>query len=277
MSDKQFFPSRKLGQNFLKDRNILNRICDAADIDKNDHVVEIGPGFGSLTELLCSAAGLVTAVEADYRLFKHLGIHFSSVSNINIVRGDILKTGFRPFYRQKQIKIISNLPYNISSQILFRIIDERDILGLAVIMLQKELADRLLSDPGSRTYGALSVIFQTFFDISRVTKVPSSAFSPKPKIDSTVLKLSPLKEPRVNIMDHDLYRKVVRSSFSARRKIIKNSLSFDFPETQVIKALSEAGIDINRRAESLDIRDFARLANAVYFLQQSISSVKRSF
>lgn len=277
MSDKQFFPSRKLGQNFLKDRNILNRICDAAGVDENDHVVEIGPGFGSLTELLCSAAGLVTAVETDYRLCEHLGIHFSSVRNINIVRADILKTGFRPFYRHKQIKIISNLPYNISSQILFRIIDERDILRLAVIMLQKEVADRLLSDPGSRTYGALSVIFQTFFDINRVIKVPPSAFRPKPKIDSMVLKLLPLRESRVNIMDQNLYRKVVRASFSARRKIIKNSLSSGFPETTVTKALSEAGIDINRRAESLDMRDFARLANAFYFLQQSTSSVKRSF
>lgn len=277
MSDRKFFPTRKLGQNFLKDRNTLNKICDAGELRGKDHVLEIGPGFGSLTEILCTRAGHVTAVEKDRRLYEHLREHFSHVQNLELIHDDILKTGISVFSKGEKLKIISNLPYSISSQILIRLIEERASLILAVIMLQKEVAERIASGPGSKTYGSLSVIIQTFFRVSRVIKVPPSAFRPKPKVDSSVLKLVPLDELPVEITDLDIYKRVVRASFSSRRKIIKNSLSSDFPGDMVITALQQAEIDINRRAEELDLEDFARLSNKFYLLQQSTSSDNRSF
>lgn len=277
MTDKKFFPSRKLGQNFLSDPGILKKVCDAGDLGSNDHVIEVGPGYGSLTKMLCSRAGYVTAVETDYRLFEYLSDQLSEIRNLRLVRGDILETGFNTFYSGRKIKLIANLPYNISSQILISLVEERGILENAVIMLQKEVADRILSEPGTKNYGSLSVIIQTYFRVNRVIKVPAGAFRPRPKIESTVIRLVPLEEPAAEITDHNLYRSVVRTAFSKRRKIIKNCLSPVFREEDIVAALDSAGIPATIRAESLGIEDFARLSNQFYLLQQSTRTSSKSF
>ena len=276
MSDK-FFPSKKLGQNFLKDLNILNKICSFGDLEPDDHVIEIGPGFGSLTKILCAKAGHVTAIERDIALYEYLKHSITGTGNLELIQGDILKYEFRNFYKGKKLKLLSNLPYNISSAVLFKLIDEKDYFDIVVIMLQKEVAERIASGPGSRIYGSLSVIMQTFFDIRNVMKIPPSAFKPRPKVDSAVLQLSPLGELPAYIEDLDTYRMVVKASFSSRRKMLANSLGSKFPKDIVTEAIHRSDIDGKRRAETLKISEFARLANEIHFLQQSTSNLRRSF
>jgi len=276
VSDK-FFPSKKLGQNFLKDLNILNKICSFGDLEPDDHVIEIGPGFGSLTKILCAKAGHVTAIERDIALYEYLKHSITGTGNLELIQGDILKYEFRNFYKGKKLKLLSNLPYNISSAVLFKLIDEKDYFDIVVIMLQKEVAERIASGPGSRIYGSLSVIMQTFFDIRNVMKIPPSAFKPRPKVDSAVLQLSPLGELPAYIEDLDTYRMVVKASFSSRRKMLANSLGSKFPKDIVTEAIHRSDIDGKRRAETLKISEFARLANEIHFLQQSTSNLRRSF
>ena len=274
---QNFFPSKRLGQNFLNNPDILRRICSYGELHPDDHVIEIGPGFGSLTNILCAESGHVTAIEKDVELYKHLSGTMSGIMNLELLQGDILKYDFKDFYSGKKLKLVSNLPYNISSPVLFKLISERDIFSLIVIMLQKELAERIASRPGSRIYGSLSVIAQTFFNIIKVMTVPSSAFKPKPKVDSAVLQLTSLEEPPAHIQNIETYLKVVRSSFSSRRKMLPNSLVSGFSRDIVNEAIERSGIYRKRRAETLTIPEFARLSNEIYFLQQSTSNFSRSF
>ncbi len=259
MKREQIFrQTKRLGQNFLNDPNILRKICAAAKLHKEDHVIEIGPGKGSLTEHLAHSAETVTAIEKDKRLKTFLDEKFKESENIRFVYEDVLKIGFSPFFDGKKIKLVSNLPYNISTQILFKLLDERELFSRIVVMLQKEVAQRISSAKGRKSYGSLSVLLQSCFSVEPAFKVPRRVFYPVPKVDSMVVVLEPLKEPVFSASSEKTFRTVIRHAFSSRRKTIRNSLGNFFEKETVERALSDSGIDQRRRAESLSVEEFPR-------------------
>ena len=265
-SPREFFseragsPSKSLGQNFLKDKNILDKIVSLAELTRQDVVLEIGPGLGALTEELARRAGNVVAVEKDKKLIPRLSELSETYGNIELIIEDSLKVDFRSLFKGGDIKVVSNLPYSVSTPILIKLLAARDIFSTLVLMLQLEVGERIASGPGSKKYGSISVLLQTYFDITLELRVPPAAFWPKPKVHSVVLKLVPLKAPRVHIADEKLYEKVIRAAFSSRRKMLGNSLQSAFPKASVIKALESSGIDGKRRAETLTIKEFGTLA-----------------
>jgi len=262
-SDHAGSPSKSLGQNFLKDKNILDKIVGLAELKEQDEVLEIGPGLGALTEGLAKRAGRVVAVEKDKKLIPHLSELSETYGNIELISEDSLNVDFRSLFNGSGIKVVSNLPYSVSTPILIRLLEQRDIFTSLVLMLQLEVGERIASGPGSKKYGSISVLLQTYFDITLEFRVPPAAFWPKPKVYSVVLKMIPLKTPRVQISDEKLYEKVIRAAFSSRRKMLGNSLASAFPKDSVLKALESSGIDHKRRAETLSIEEFAKLTEHI--------------
>ncbi|MCY4378853.1 MAG: 16S rRNA (adenine(1518)-N(6)/adenine(1519)-N(6))-dimethyltransferase RsmA [Candidatus Dadabacteria bacterium] len=263
MKREQIFrQTKRLGQNFLNDPNILRKICATAKLQKEDHVIEIGPGKGSLTEHLAHGAGRVTAIEKDKRLRTFLDEKFGESANVRFVYEDILKTGFSRFSDGEKTKLVSNLPYNISTQILLKLLDERELFSRIVVMLQKEVAQRISSAKGRKSYGSLSVLLQSCFSVKLAFKVSRHAFYPVPEVDSAVVVLDPLKDPVFPVSNEKTFRTVTRHAFSSRRKTIRNSLGNFFERKMVERALSDSGIDQGRRAESLSVEEFAKLADS---------------
>ena len=257
-------PKKTLGQNFLLDENIARKITDAARITAEDEILEIGPGLGALTRLLCEKARRVIAVEKDPNLIPPLTKALSRLDNVEIVAADALKADFSHYIKGKRLKVVANLPYSISSQILLKLIEHRKLFSLLVLMLQREVGARIASPPGGKTYGSISVFIQAFADVERVMSVPPEAFWPTPEVESIVLRLTPLAEPRTPIPDEDLFRRIVRGSFSSRRKIIANSLGSLFSKERVEEMLESAGIERTRRAETLSVEEFGRLCRTAY-------------
>lgn len=253
-------PRKRFGQNFLRDQHILDRIVAAADLKQDDRILEIGPGQGALTTRLLATGLPVLAVEIDRDLAETLSER--NEENLELVVGDVLRLDWSDLLKHPPYKMIANLPYNISSQILFNALDHRHSFCRLVLMFQKEVGERLVADEGSRNYGILSVLMQTWFQIERVVKVPPGAFSPPPKVDSVVLCLTPLEQPRVMLNDAELYRKLVKGAFAQRRKTVRNSLLGSGWQTDIIDcAFAESGIDPARRGETLAIEEFGTLAN----------------
>jgi len=266
--EKIFRQTRRLGQNFLNDPNILRKICAAAKLHKEDHMIEIGPGKGSLTEHLALGAGAVTAIEKDTRLKTFLDEKFRESPNVRLVYEDVLGVSLSRFSAGGKMKLVSNLPYNVSSQILIKLLDERELFSKIVVMLQKEVAQRISSPKGQKSYGSLSVLLQSCFSVKLAFKVSRHAFYPVPKVDSAVVILDPLKNPVFSVSIEKTFRTVTRHAFSSRRKTIRNSLG-NFFEREVIEwALSDSRIDQGRRAESLSIDEFARLAESFHRINQ---------
>lgn len=259
--EREFRQTKRLGQNFLNDPNILRKICSAARLNEEDHVIEIGPGKGSLTHHLAQAAGRVTAIEKDKRLKTFLDGKFAESANVRFVYEDVLKIDLGSFSDGKKTKLVSNLPYNISTQILLKLLDERELFSRIAVMLQKEVAQRISSVKGRKSYGSLSVLLQSCFSVELAFGVSRHAFYPVPEVDSAVVVLDPLEEPVFSVPGEETFRAVTRHAFSSRRKTIRNSLGNFFEREIVERALSEAGIDQGRRAESLSVEEFARLAN----------------
>lgn len=255
----KILPKKSLGQNFIIDSKVIDRMCEIAGLTADDEVLEIGAGLGTLTSLLAERAKRVVAIEKDKRLFEKLKASINHCPNVELIMGDALKINFRELCTGNKMKVISNLPYSISSPILIKLLEKRDIFSLMVIMIQREVGERITATPGGRDYGSISVLLQTFFDISIELNVPPGAFWPKPKVDSVVLKLNPLRDARIEISDIELFEKIVRASFSSRRKILANSLRSLVPKDRVEEILKSAGIDRKRRAETLSIEEFARL------------------
>jgi len=256
-------PSKGLGQNFIKDYRVIGRIVEVSDLCSDDEVIEIGPGLGALTYSLANKAGRVVAVEKDKKLADHLGELFSDYPNVELLFQDALKTDYSKIYREKKLKVIANLPYSVSSPLLFKLLEAREYISSMVLMLQLEVGERITAGPGGKTYGSISVILQTFMDITREFKVSPESFWPRPKVDSVVLRLSPLKTPRVNVPDEKLFERVVRAAFSSRRKMIGNSLQSIMSKETALKVLELSGIDNKRRAETLTIEEFGLLAEKV--------------
>ncbi len=268
---------KSMGQNFLVDRNVLARIVEAVNIGAADRVLEIGPGRGALTTLLAKNAAKVLAVELDRQLIPFLAREFAPNDNVEFVQGDILRLDLVELLMARwngTWKVAANLPYNISSQVLFKFLDNPRLFSLLILMLQKEVGDRLVAAPGCKDYGILSVFCRLHFDISRVLIVKPGSFSPVPKVDSVVLKFIPLPAPRVDVGDEGLFRKVVKAAFSQRRKTLWNCLkSSDLGMNgDVLHALlAGCGIDGNRRGETLSLDEFARLARGVISLRNPAS------
>jgi len=257
------YPRKSLGQNFIKDPRVIEKIVEAAGLSADDCVLEIGPGMGALTVALAEKAGKVIAIEKDERVITPLRNLLEGYPNTEVVRADCLKLDFRGFYTGKKLKAVSNLPYSISTPVLIKLLGDRAIFSSLVLMLQLEVGQRITARPGSRQYGSLSVLIQTYMDVKILFRVPPSAFWPKPKVDSVVLKFVPLPGPRVPLSDERLHERVLRAAFSSRRKMLGNSLQSLLSREAAESALAACGIDRSRRAETLSIEEYSLLANEV--------------
>lgn len=252
-------PRKRFGQNFLNDQNIIDATIAAAGLNKNDHVLEIGPGKGALTNKILPVVESLDIIEIDRDLAQEFTERQGG--NLTVHVGDALKMDWAGILHQPPYKLVANLPYNISSQILFKMLAHRDRFERMVLMFQKEVGDRLRAEPGSKEYGSLTVLCQLWFDVSRVTLVPPSAFTPAPKVMSEVLCFDRRETPRADIKDAAFFARVVKASFAQRRKTLRNCLiAGGFTSVQVDQAADKATIDLRRRGETLDIQEFACLS-----------------
>lgn len=256
---------KRFGQHFLTDRNIIRKIVATAGVGEGDRVLEIGPGTGVLTEELLAAGAAVVAVEVDRDLISLLNERFEG-RRLTVVEADALKVSFVDMARERggPMKLVANLPYYISGPLLAKLLDERAAFSVMVLMFQKEVAVRITSGPGSRDYGSLSVLSQAFTDVKKEFDVPARLFTPRPKVDSSVVSFRVLDAPRADVGDEAFFRRVVRSGFGTRRKTLLNALSsLGLGKEEITGALKDAGIDPGRRAETLGVGEFAALARAL--------------
>ncbi|MEP6862847.1 MAG: 16S rRNA (adenine(1518)-N(6)/adenine(1519)-N(6))-dimethyltransferase RsmA [Deltaproteobacteria bacterium] len=255
---------KQFGQNFLISERALRAIADATVSSDEDWIVEIGAGLGTLTAQLVErvTAGKVIALEMDPDMVKVLRAELGTVDNLEIEQVDAMRYDLRMVakWRGEPIVVCGNLPYHIASQLMFRVIDARADVRHCVVMIQKEMADRIVAKPGTKEYGAIGVMLRTYADISTVVKVSAGSFLPPPKIDSTVLKLVPLAQPRTPIANDKHYSTVVHAAFGQRRKTLRNALKAMWADQEVDAALVATSIDGMRRGETLDIPEFGALA-----------------
>ena len=254
---------RPLGQNFLIDPGIAQQIIQLAHIQPGEPVVEIGPGKGVLTQLLIQQADSLTAIELDPQLSQGLQNRFSNTPSFKLVEGDAAKFDYGSL--GVGLNVVSNLPYYAATHIMKKLIHYRKHIRSMTLMLQKEVVDRLTAKPGLRAYGSLSVYVHYHCEVQRLLEIPNYAFSPKPKIDSSLISLTPLPQPRVQVEDPKLFFKMVNSAFFHKRKMLKNNLKdwkHLFNEKNGQARL--AGIDLNRRGETLSLDEFADLANYLH-------------
>lgn len=255
--------SKKLGQNFLIDAGIVQGIVDAAQIHPGDHVLEIGPGIGTLTQGLAEAGADVTAVELDKKLPAVLAETLKAYDRVRIVPGDILKVDIPALMGQEPFKVVANLPYYITTPILMTLLERRLPITMMVTMVQKEVAERMTARPGSRSYGALSVAVQYYTEPEIVLNVPPRSFIPAPEVDSVVIACWVRSVPAVKVSEEKMFFRVVRAAFGQRRKTLANALrGGGFPKEQVRAAMERAQMDPQRRGETLSLEEFGRLADA---------------
>jgi 16S rRNA (adenine1518-N6/adenine1519-N6)-dimethyltransferase len=257
-------PLKALGQNFLVDNNIIAKIIQAADIKPDDRVLEIGPGRGALTEYLARKAGRLVLIEFDHALADALKERYADQPQVTVIDADILAVDLAALLGEAGTgwKVVANLPYNISTEVLFRLLEVRDRLARMVLMLQKEVGDRLAAEPDCSNYGVTTVLLGLWFNMRREFIVPPGCFHPRPKVDSAVLSFVPLPGPRVPVGDEGVFRRVVKAAFAMRRKTLINCLKAaeltDIDDLRGI--LAECGIDGQRRGETLSLDEFAGLS-----------------
>ena len=255
----------RLGQNYLIDENIACEIIRHAGISNDQYVLEIGPGKGILTTLLLENAKSLTAIEIDPKLCLALSDRFNVHENFQLIQTDALKYNYSQL--KNQCQVVSNLPYYAATHILKRLIHYRERFTQITVMLQKEVVDRLVAVPGTRDYGSLSVFVQFYCEVERILEVSKESFSPKPKIDSSVIKLTPLITPKVQVDNLKTFFTVVNASFLHKRKMLKNNLTDWENLFQSNNGKTElAGINLSRRGETLTVEDFAILSNYIYSL-----------
>lgn len=274
---------KSLGQNFLIDTNVLNRIVDFAEMSSETAAIEIGPGIGALTEQLAKRAKKVIAFEIDQRLLPILAETLEPYDNVKIIHSDVLKANVRQvveeeFEPNQDIMVVANLPYYVTTPILFKLLEEQLPIRGIVVMLQKEVADRIAAAPGTKDYGSLSIALQYYTEAETVMIVPRTVFVPQPNVDSAVIRLTKREKPAVTVQDEAFFFEVVRASFAQRRKTLMNNLVNNLhgiPKDKDLleQTLQEAGIDPKRRGETLTIEEFGRLSDALYNQKRNNSSV----
>lgn len=273
--EKHGFSFKKsLGQNFLIDPNILRNIVSHANLSEKTGVIEIGPGIGALTEHLARNAGKVVAFEIDGRLLPVLEDTLSPYDNVTIIHQDILEADLttvtqEQFADYEDIVVVANLPYYVTTPIILKFLHSKVPISAMVIMMQKEVADRITAHPGTKAYGSLSIAIQYYMDAEVAMIVPKTVFMPQPNVESAVIRLTRKEEVPAEVIDEDFLFEVSKGSFAQRRKTILNNLQTALPDGKVKKellvaALEHCGIDPRRRGESLSIEEFAKLSNALY-------------
>jgi len=264
-------PRKKLGQSFLLDGNIIRKIAAAAQITKEDIVVEIGAGIGVLTEILAQEARKIIAVELDKNLVEVLKEKLAPYRNVEIHCGDILKYDFNALAKRykSKVKVIGNVPYNISSPLIFHLLSSRSAIDDFILMLQKEVVQRLAAQPNNKSYGVPSVLLQMFASVEKIFDVPANCFYPRPKVESAVIRGDFLDKPLMELIDAAFFTQLVKASFAQRRKMLINNLKnskllTDFKEEKIKEVLTSAGIDGKRRGETLSVMEFGELSNLFY-------------
>ena len=262
---------KKFGQNFLINTNILEDIIEAAQITKEDFVLEIGPGIGTMTQYLCESAREVVAVEIDKNLIPILQDTLSVYDNVEVINDDILKVDIKTLAEERNggrpIKVVANLPYYITTPIIMGLFESHVPIDSITIMVQKEVADRMQEGPGSKEYGALSLAVQYYANPKIVVNVPPSCFMPQPKVGSAVIRLTRHEQPPVEVEDEKLLFQIIRASFNQRRKTLANGLN-NFPELHLSKeviqqCIEELGVPLTIRGEALSLEQFAQLSNII--------------
>jgi 16S rRNA (adenine1518-N6/adenine1519-N6)-dimethyltransferase len=262
--------TKSLGQNFLIDDNIIDKIVDGSLAGQGDKVIEVGPGIGTLTRELASRSEKVMVVEIDKKLIPILGDTLSDFDNVTIVNEDIMKADIKDLIDKNldggPVKLVANLPYYITTPIIMRFLEEDINVTDIVVMVQKEVAERMNANPGKKDFGALSVAVQFYCDTEIVAKVPRHLFVPQPNVDSIVIALRVRPERKYKVEDEDLFFKIVKASFGQRRKTLLNSLTSMgiLDKTDISAVLSVAGIDEKRRGETLSLEEFARLSDCMH-------------
>lgn len=267
----EFKFKKKFGQNFLIDPHVLDKIVDAAQISREDFVLEIGPGIGTLTQYLCENARQVLAVEIDKNLIPILKETLSSYDNVDILQGDILKQDIQAiadrYNEGKPIKVVANLPYYITTPIIMELFESHVPLANVTVMVQKEVADRMKAEPGSKDCGALSLAVQYYAEPYIAAFVPPNCFMPRPNVGSAVIRLDCLSKTPVEVKNEKLMFRLIRASFNQRRKTLQNGIAnsgeLPFSKAQVAEAIEKAGLEANVRGEKLGLPEFARLADVL--------------
>ena len=269
----QFAFQKRFGQNFLIDAHVLEKIVSAAGITKDDCVLEIGPGIGTMTQYLAESAGQVIAVEIDTNLLPILADTLKDYSNVKVINQDILKVDINELVKEynngRPIKVVANLPYYITTPIIMGLFESNVPIDNITVMVQKEVADRMQVGPGPKDYGALSLAVQYYASPYIVANVPPNCFIPRPNVGSAVIRLTRYQEPPVQVKDPKLMFKLIRASFNQRRKTLQNGLNnspeISFSKEEITKAIESLGVSPSVRGEALSLEQFAQLAN--YFVQ----------
>lgn len=264
--------TKSLGQNFLTDQNVLDDIVNGSNVCEEDFVIEIGPGVGTLTKELLKKAKKVCAIELDSDLIPILTEELKDFSNFELIHKDALKVDFNEIIgEEKSVKVVANLPYYVTTPIIARLLKEGYKFKSLTIMIQKEVAERIASEPNCKEYGALSILVQYYCNTEILRKVPPTCFIPQPKVDSIIIKLDRLDEPRIKVKDEELFFKIVRQSFNMRRKTLRNAIKSlgDVSGENIDRVFNDAGIDPRRRGETLSIEEFGKLADSVYSIKKA--------
>ncbi len=274
LRDHGIRPLKRLGQSFLEDRNTINKIIRISDIREDDIVVEIGAGLGLMTESIAKRAKRVIALDIDPKMVGILKERMAPYHHVEILQADVLEYDFHSIngaLPSRKIKVIGNIPYNISSQILFRLLAYRDHISSMILMFQKELADRLVAKPGTKSYGVPTVLVSMYFLCSREMVIPPSCFYPRPAVMSSVLKMAIREMPQMDLIDHYFFFKIVKTVFAKRRKTVSNNLKslhlLGYSDMDVIQALKNSGIDGARRGETLTAEEIGKLSNALHLIK----------
>ena len=260
MAEIPIQPKKSLGQNFLYDKNILKKIVRAVQPQPGENVIEIGPGTGALTGHLIGSCRHLWVIEKDKRAVDLLKRRYDGERTLTIVHADVLEVALKELVGNggRRVRIIGNIPYYITSPLVIHLLNQRAIVNDAMLLLQREAARRIVAPPGSREYGIVSVLAQTWSEISILFKVSAEVFYPKPSVESAVLRMQ-FRDPDREIRNEDLYREIVRGTFAKRRKMVRGSLHSLFPDVNIAEALGPAGLD--KRPEQLTVTDFIQLSN----------------
>ena len=257
------------GQNFLIDQNVVDGILEKAEVNKDDLIIEIGPGLGNLTSPLLENAGKVICIELDPKMVSILTDRFSLYNNFELINDDVLKVDLNKIIEEnsnfKSAKVVANLPYYITTPIIMKLLEDKLNLESITVMVQKEVAERLADRPGGKEVGSITYSINYYTDPEIIISVPRDSFIPAPNVDSAVIKLDVLKEPKVKVLDEELFFKIIKFSFLQKRKTLINSLSNSglMPKDLLEEMLNDLGIDLRVRAEQLSLEEFAKMTDYI--------------